>query len=260
MDKGNLLSENEFGYRSVHYVVSLSEQRTNLPEWRNLANLKFEIQIRTVLQHAWASISHTLQYKHENDVPTTLKRQLFRLAGLFEIADEEFVNIKKKHNVISANAYDKKHNLSSIEINLHTILKFLSESENVRKLQEIAASIGFIDNNFDYNFDEENNNNFDSMIITYCDIAGIKTIGQLDNFINESLSISYSYLQYQFDASGSGEWCVSNSFLICMLIIGHNLGKLNIDSLVRLGWHKKNAQRVLKISRSLIDNNNCLST
>src|SRR5258706_12139567 len=67
VDKGSLLQPNEFGYRSVHYVVSLSNTRYSLPEWRSYKGLTAEIQVRTVLQHAWAAISHALQYKNEQD-------------------------------------------------------------------------------------------------------------------------------------------------------------------------------------------------
>jgi ppGpp synthetase/RelA/SpoT-type nucleotidyltranferase len=62
----------EFGYVSNHYVIQLSEKRAHLPEWAGLATLRAEVQVRTVLQHAWAAVSHKLQYKREDDVPTPL--------------------------------------------------------------------------------------------------------------------------------------------------------------------------------------------
>jgi putative GTP pyrophosphokinase len=78
-NKQQELSPNELGYLSVHHVVSLKPPRTDLSEWKPYASMKAEIQIRTVLQHAWASVSHALQYKHESDIPSQLKRKLFRL-------------------------------------------------------------------------------------------------------------------------------------------------------------------------------------
>ena len=84
---GEDLNPNEFGYLSTHLVISLNSQRSLLAEWKLYKELKCEIQIRTVLQHAWASISHALQYKTKSDITANLKRKLIRLAGHIEKAD-----------------------------------------------------------------------------------------------------------------------------------------------------------------------------
>ena len=63
-DKGELLLEQErFGYSSVHYLVRLSRSRIQLPEYAPYDGAIAEIQVRTVLQHAWAEIEHDIQYK-----------------------------------------------------------------------------------------------------------------------------------------------------------------------------------------------------
>ncbi len=79
---------------SVHYVVSMNEDRLKLPENRGYAGIKCEIQIRTVLQHAWAEIEHDLGYKSEIDIPKDIRRSFSRLAGLLEVADKEFQEIR----------------------------------------------------------------------------------------------------------------------------------------------------------------------
>jgi len=93
--KGIELEPEEFGYQSLHYVISLSRERRKLPEWSKVRDLYAEVQIRTVLQHAWAQISHALQYKHEVEMTRDLRRRLARLASLLELADEEFSAIFK---------------------------------------------------------------------------------------------------------------------------------------------------------------------
>jgi GTP pyrophosphokinase len=60
VNKSDQLDVDEFGYQSVHLIFSLKEPRRPLPEWKAFTNLVSEIQIRSVLQHAWASISHKL--------------------------------------------------------------------------------------------------------------------------------------------------------------------------------------------------------
>jgi ppGpp synthetase/RelA/SpoT-type nucleotidyltranferase len=60
-----------FGYASDHYIVRSGRARASLREWRSYAGLRAEVQVRTVLQHAWAAISHSLAYKSELEVRTT---------------------------------------------------------------------------------------------------------------------------------------------------------------------------------------------
>jgi trimethylamine:corrinoid methyltransferase-like protein len=59
-----------------------------------------EVHVRTVLQHAWAAISHSLQYKKEDDVPAALRRRLNRLAALLELADQEFTTLSAEHRAL----------------------------------------------------------------------------------------------------------------------------------------------------------------
>ena len=61
MNRDAILSIDQIGYRSVHYVCDLGQSRTCLPEYAHLVGLKFEVQLRTVLQHAWAELAHDLR-------------------------------------------------------------------------------------------------------------------------------------------------------------------------------------------------------
>jgi putative GTP pyrophosphokinase len=76
------------GYRSIHYVCSLAGG----PH----ADFRFEIQLRTALQHAWAEVEHDLGYKVDDAVPEPIRRRFSRVAGLLEIADQEFVSIRRE--------------------------------------------------------------------------------------------------------------------------------------------------------------------
>ncbi|TWD51209.1 ppGpp synthetase/RelA/SpoT-type nucleotidyltransferase [Agrobacterium vitis] len=58
------LPENdETRYRAVHYTVSLNDARCVLPEYQEFIGLRCEIQIQTILIHAWAETSHDIIYK-----------------------------------------------------------------------------------------------------------------------------------------------------------------------------------------------------
>ena len=52
-------------YRAIHYTVKLREDRTRLPEYARFAGLRCEIQIQTILNHAWSETSHDILYKNE---------------------------------------------------------------------------------------------------------------------------------------------------------------------------------------------------
>jgi GTP pyrophosphokinase len=90
MNKIDLLSSSEMGYRSVHYVCDIGPDRSKLREFQKISSLKFEIQVRTILQHAWAEISHDRNYKFSGKLPAEFERKLFLLSALLETADNGF--------------------------------------------------------------------------------------------------------------------------------------------------------------------------
>lgn len=87
-DKRGRDALDRFGYRSLHYVC-------RPPAPVPLPDLRFEVQIRTILQHAWAEIEHDLGYKNTDAIPAAIRRRFSRLAGLLELADDEFLAIKR---------------------------------------------------------------------------------------------------------------------------------------------------------------------
>jgi len=52
-------------YRGIHYTVRLSEDRLRLPEYAKFAGLRCEIQVQTILEHAWSETSHDILYKNK---------------------------------------------------------------------------------------------------------------------------------------------------------------------------------------------------
>ena len=50
-------------YQAIHYTVRLNPDRTKLPEYAKFAGLRCEIQIQSILNHAWAETSHDMLYK-----------------------------------------------------------------------------------------------------------------------------------------------------------------------------------------------------
>jgi ppGpp synthetase/RelA/SpoT-type nucleotidyltranferase len=50
-------------YQAIHYTVSLNATRAALPEYAKYGGMRCEIQIQTILNHAWAETSHDILYQ-----------------------------------------------------------------------------------------------------------------------------------------------------------------------------------------------------
>lgn len=134
-DKRKTIDPDRFGYLSVHYIVKLSTDRLKLTEYRRFSDCQAEIQIRSILQHAWAEIEHNLGYKTKEAVPREIRRRFSRLAGILEIADDEFVNVREElyryENIIAqeiANVPDK------VKVDETTLKVYLKHSPLVQKV------------------------------------------------------------------------------------------------------------------------------
>ena len=90
--------QGRWGYVSRHLVVAVDASRTLSPEQQALRTFTASVQIRTVLQHAWAEFEHDIRYK--GTVPEAhapdLNRRFTLAAGLLELADQEFSAIRDR--------------------------------------------------------------------------------------------------------------------------------------------------------------------
>ncbi len=87
-------TEDKFGYKSLHLQLVLKNRLNGVSDYKKYRKIQFELQIRTTIQDAWSILDHKIKYK--KSIPQNLKRRINRLSALFEIADDEFLNIQKE--------------------------------------------------------------------------------------------------------------------------------------------------------------------
>jgi putative GTP pyrophosphokinase len=140
IDKRAALDPDRFGYLSLHYVASVGPDRLALSEYARLRGMKFEIQIRSILQHAWAEIEHDLGYKSKGAVPRTVQRRFARVASLLELADAEFSSLRDELAAYATQVEGEIRTApETVAIDKVSLGAYIIASELARQLDEISA-------------------------------------------------------------------------------------------------------------------------
>jgi len=177
IDKRKTLDPRSFGYLSLHYVVSFPD----IEKYKKFKGVRFEVQIRSLLQHTWATIEHDLGYKSRVGIPDELIRSFSRVASLLELADKEFVSIKNElskyekdlHNTIKMGA----NMPGNTQLNNVTIKYFIEQNKVLNSLfQEIIEKLGVVQEKRDESYTE---------IIKLLKHFKIKKIGELESILEE---------------------------------------------------------------------------
>lgn len=174
-DKRKLMDPTTFGYLSLHYICSLPKNGT-CPE--ELSDLKFEIQIRTILQHTWAEIEHDLGYKTEFSIPRNVRREFSRVAGLLEIADESFLRIRNSIHQYETEVREKiaVDQADDMPLDLVSLKAYLELSQSMNRL---LADIAAINNSKIIESDPE-------PYLQDLAFFNIHTLGELRTFVREN--------------------------------------------------------------------------
>lgn len=142
LDVGKRLRKNEFGYRSLHYIVQcrpgncldVKVPKEILP--RPDIPFKAEIQVRTVLQHGWSEVLHDRIYKNSIKVPALLEREGARLAALLEEGDWLISRVVRDIDsfVVDIGAHMPEEKIREELINLDLVLSNEKDPEAREKL------------------------------------------------------------------------------------------------------------------------------
>jgi putative GTP pyrophosphokinase len=118
----------EFGYESIHVLIKIP---ADIIRKRGHAGCDvIEIQIRTILQDAWAEVEHELVYKAEfNPFDTPMKRKLAAVNASLSLADIIFQEIR---------GYQKQLN-NQLEKRRETFYRKIEESTDDLLFSDITA-------------------------------------------------------------------------------------------------------------------------
>jgi len=163
VDKTQELGTDRVGYRSIHCVGTLGKERLALPENQKFSGHFFEIQIRTLLQHAWAEFEHDRNYKFKGVLPDEIKRRLALVAGNLEFLDQAFDSIS-----------------TSIDEYTHEVKKKTAEGDLSTEITS-ASLIVYLERKLGKLVTRGEERFIHTHTITELSIMGIKTLEELEN-------------------------------------------------------------------------------
>jgi ppGpp synthetase/RelA/SpoT-type nucleotidyltranferase len=91
--KADALEPDQVGYRATHLQIRLLADDPAATTYTP-AQYIAELQVQTLAQHLWADMSHDVFYKNQQSTDPQLQRRIYLLAGLIEVADNEFSRIE----------------------------------------------------------------------------------------------------------------------------------------------------------------------
>jgi ppGpp synthetase/RelA/SpoT-type nucleotidyltranferase len=129
-----------FGYSAINYVCEHLGVRTSLGEYRKFADIRFEIQVTSILSHAWSEMNHG-SYDLGEGSPPEVRRKFFQLKALLELAESQFTELRDKTtNYARAVAIQVETKVTDLPLDAASLRSLVDQEPLIDKVdQEIAA-------------------------------------------------------------------------------------------------------------------------
>jgi len=165
----------KFGYFSIHYVVSIEEEKSKI--LKDISKMKFEIQVRTITMDSWANISRYLNYKNEESIPTSLQKSFNAISALFYLSDKTFEDIYDSMNASKNSTMKlKKEDLLDSKLNYDTYIAYMMKYYKLRYVGDLEFKP--LDSEFEYDLATSF-----SVIVSDLINAGYNTVRDLNDLL-----------------------------------------------------------------------------
>jgi len=195
-----------------------------------------------MLQHMWANMYHDMGYKSDVEIPREYYRDMNRLAGMLELADEHFIRIRMEINSYRRNVQSMvaNGNFDEVPLNGDTFRSFL-ELKPFKSLIEKIAGINqaeiYEDNLMPY---------YNALLH-----MGMKTIGDVRRMYNEYSEGAYQLALIQLAGTGldivASSVALQNICIVAILKQGFGEAGLTRFFTVLYGDSDYNVQRAHRI-------------
>jgi len=233
VDKRKMHEIDSFGYNSLHYICRIPGHE-----------MRFELQMRTTLQHMWATMHHDTGYKSDVEIPREYIRTMNRLAGMLELADDEFARIRTSINDYrrQVQALVEDGDFEKIPLNGDTYRKYLTLNPFDKLNKRIAA----------INQAEVHKTTFMHYLEPFHNF-GFKTLGDIETLIRENEEDAYQLAVLQIGGTDldiiSSNVAVQN--LLTVYVLKKGSGVLGLNMLFdavdgQSEYNRSRAERVME--------------
>lgn len=249
VDKRKMLETDRFGYLSLHYVCRIPKEVFHNPSMPELNQIRFELQMRSTLQHVWANMYHDMGYKSDVEIPVEYQRNMGRLAGMLELVDEQFSRIRREINDYRRNVQSlvASGNFNEVPLNGDTFRSYL-ELKPFHRLAEKIAAINQAEL-------------YDDSLMPYYKVfylLGMKTIGDIENLRNQYSDGAYQLALLQLAGTGLDIVACSVALqnLCIVSVLKQGFGEAGLQRLFGLvygdsSYNVQRAQRVYEQAKKI---------
>lgn len=131
----------KFGYDAINLVCLHAKKRRKNVEYNKIKSIKFEIQITSILGHAWAEMNHDW-YDLQDSYPVEIKRRFSRMRALLEVAESEFLTLRDKRNDYQKSLGVRiEAGVTGIPIDAVSLKSFIEQDPTVAKVDGTVTAI-----------------------------------------------------------------------------------------------------------------------